>query len=156
MQNGKGSKQRPTDYKKYGPNFDSIFRKTQKQKLVEACAKVREVNGGEFDKAIKHLSAQRVDNVGVHITHCCILHGCKYGDKNCPVELGEEKQDGLCLDCDFMWEKTPEEKNKIWEEINRQFVKKAYDRYLTDFYMKKGDFPDIPLTEYEFNNPKDI
>lgn len=25
---------------------------------------------------------------GVHITHCCFEHGCKYGDNECPVELG--------------------------------------------------------------------
>lgn len=28
------------------------------------------------------------ENWGVHISHCCILHGCKYGDRDCPVKLG--------------------------------------------------------------------
>jgi hypothetical protein len=29
-----------------------------------------------------------VDNFGVHASHCCVSHGCKYGDPNCPVEKG--------------------------------------------------------------------
>ena len=36
---------------------------------------------------------------GVHRTHCCIKHGCKYNDKDCPVVSGEIKQDYLCQDC---------------------------------------------------------
>jgi hypothetical protein len=37
---------------------------------------------------------------GVHRTHCCFDHGCKYGDKDCPVELGLIKQDYKCEYCD--------------------------------------------------------
>ena len=34
---------------------------------------------------------------GVHQTHCCEKHGCKYGDdSNCPVVLGLIKQDYEC------------------------------------------------------------
>lgn len=33
---------------------------------------------------------------GVHRTHCCKKHGCKYGDKDCPVVLDEIKQDYEC------------------------------------------------------------
>jgi len=33
---------------------------------------------------------------GVHRTHCCIKHGCKYNDKDCLVVSGEIKQDYLC------------------------------------------------------------
>ena len=32
-------------------------------------------------------------------THCCILHGCKYGDDDCPVCLGIIKQKFLCDLC---------------------------------------------------------
>lgn len=28
----------------------------------------------------------------VHTEHCCIYHGCKYGDDNCPVWLGYKPQ----------------------------------------------------------------
>jgi hypothetical protein len=38
-------------------------------------------------------------SVGVHKSHCCKWHGCKYGDKNCPVVSGEEMQLYLCEDC---------------------------------------------------------
>lgn len=41
------------------------------------------------------------DNVGVHQTHCCIMHGCKYGDEDCPVENGEIRQKYICEDCDY-------------------------------------------------------
>lgn len=35
-----------------------------------------------------------------HVTHCCVDHGCKYGDdKTCPVANGEKRQDYLCPYC---------------------------------------------------------
>ena len=39
---------------------------------------------------------------GVHRTHCCFEHECKYGDKDCPVELGLIKQDYPCEECDHI------------------------------------------------------
>ena len=36
---------------------------------------------------------------GVHRTHCCVLHGCKYSDGDCPVILGNIEQKYLCEDC---------------------------------------------------------
>lgn len=36
---------------------------------------------------------------GVHRTHCCFKHGCKYGDDDCPVEIGLIAQDYLCESC---------------------------------------------------------
>lgn len=36
----------------------------------------------------------------VHQSHCCILHGCKYGDADCPVVLGIVKQEYLCETCE--------------------------------------------------------
>jgi hypothetical protein len=36
---------------------------------------------------------------GVHRTHCCLEHGCKYWDRNCPVITGQIKQDYECEDC---------------------------------------------------------
>jgi len=40
-------------------------------------------------------------NVGTHRTHCCLIHGCKYGDPNCPVVDGEVMQEYLCEDCNY-------------------------------------------------------
>ena len=39
-------------------------------------------------------------SVGVHIAHCCVLHGCKYGDKVCPVVQRRAKQEFRCEQCD--------------------------------------------------------
>ena len=39
------------------------------------------------------------NNIGVHATHCCKWHGCKYGESDCPVVSGEVKQEYLCEDC---------------------------------------------------------
>jgi hypothetical protein len=36
----------------------------------------------------------------VHAAHCCRVHGCKYGDGDCPVALGTIKQKFPCDVCD--------------------------------------------------------
>jgi len=40
-----------------------------------------------------------VNFFGVHRTHCCERHGCKYGDDDCPVELKQITQDYPCEWC---------------------------------------------------------
>lgn len=40
-----------------------------------------------------------VRNVGTHQTHCCIQHGCKYGNANCPVVNETVVQEYACEDC---------------------------------------------------------
>lgn len=42
-------------------------------------------------------------NEGVHRTHCCVIHGCKYGDVDCPVEYGIIEQDYPCQDCNGVY-----------------------------------------------------
>lgn len=37
-----------------------------------------------------------VDKQGVHTSHCCKWHGCKYGDEDCPVVIGIAEQEYLC------------------------------------------------------------
>ena len=39
------------------------------------------------------------DEWGVHETHCCFEHGCKYRNEQCPVELGIVKQRYQCESC---------------------------------------------------------
>ena len=39
---------------------------------------------------------------GVHRTHCCVLHGCKYGDEDCPVWNKKIKQDYPCEECGWV------------------------------------------------------
>jgi len=55
----------------------------------------------------------------VHTEHCCVLHGCKYGNKDCPVELGFKRQSYLCEYCDFGWENTEKENISLWKKIKK-------------------------------------
>jgi hypothetical protein len=47
---------------------------------------------------IKKLQKKK-SRVGVHRTHCCIDHGCKYGYDDCPVASGYVVQDYPCEEC---------------------------------------------------------
>lgn len=60
------------------------------------------------------------DKYGVHISHCCYIHGCKYGDKDCPVESGEVAQKYRCYDC------TEENEPYTLEEIKLLRETKSY------------------------------
>lgn len=40
-----------------------------------------------------------MSNAGVHVTHCCFEHGCKYMDPDCPVATGKLNQEYPCEDC---------------------------------------------------------
>ena len=44
------------------------------------------------------------NNIGVHAAHCCKWHGCKYGDEDCPVVLGQVEQLYTCEYCDVLLE----------------------------------------------------
>lgn len=54
-----------------------------------------------------------MSNVGVHQTHCCKLHGCKYGDENCPVVKNEIEQTYACMDCTEITEDLQEVKHSV-------------------------------------------
>jgi hypothetical protein len=41
-------------------------------------------------------------SIGVHTSHCCLQHGCKYGDDDCPVASGGHKQEYPCETCGMM------------------------------------------------------
>jgi hypothetical protein len=43
---------------------------------------------------------KQLNNDGVHVGHCCLEHGCKYGDKNCPVANGRLAAEFPCEQCD--------------------------------------------------------
>lgn len=38
---------------------------------------------------------------GVHVHHCCVDHGCKYGDVDCPVALDLFEQHHDCEYCEI-------------------------------------------------------
>ncbi len=56
-----------------------------------------------------------IERIGVHRTHCCKWHGCKYGDDDCPVANGEVEQDYLCERC-------------CWDLEDEEWVKKKLIR----------------------------
>jgi hypothetical protein len=35
----------------------------------------------------------------VHTEHCCLRHGCKYGDDDCTVATGQKPQSYPCEEC---------------------------------------------------------
>ncbi len=37
----------------------------------------------------------------VHTEHCCMVHGCKYGKKHCPVVIKEKRQSYPCESCEY-------------------------------------------------------
>lgn len=37
----------------------------------------------------------------VHTEHCCLKHGCKYGDPKCTVITKQKSQSHPCEDCDY-------------------------------------------------------
>lgn len=40
------------------------------------------------------------DPRGTHASHCCVIHGCKYGqDEACVVAMKVTQQDYLCEEC---------------------------------------------------------
>lgn len=42
-----------------------------------------------------------MSNESVHAAHCCVSHGCKYADPDCPVATGKISQNHLCEFCNF-------------------------------------------------------
>ena len=40
----------------------------------------------------------------VHTEHCCLKHGCKYGDRDCPVATGKQEQSSHCETCGLVAE----------------------------------------------------
>ena len=55
----------------------------------------RQMDAGRCDVCTAKEARQR----GVHATHCCILHGCKYGSPDCPVVLNRVGQEYPCEQC---------------------------------------------------------
>lgn len=47
---------------------------------------------------------ERDRQIGVHRTHCCLKHGCKYGRLDCPVTWKSVKQAYNCEQCEEEWE----------------------------------------------------
>lgn len=77
---------------------------------------------------------------GAHAGHCCILHGCKYGDIQCPVLNGSAEQEGPCEYCC--------EDAEQWGTTPAEILKKGQERlnsseYRTLYAVNSGTLKDI-------------
>ena len=68
-----------------------------------------------------------MSNIGVHASHCCRWHGCKYGDEDCPVVLGQVEQEYPCEYCS----------DELEEEDYYKAVVKRIDEIKTWWTAKK-------------------
>ena len=93
--------------------FEVRLEEATRYETVEAAKEEAEGLWGVNDIVHDHIV-----NVGVHETHCCVDHGCKYGDEYCPVASGEVKQLYECEECQ---EEHPRDK------ATREVIKLAQD-----------------------------
>jgi hypothetical protein len=63
-------------------------------------------------------------NTGVHRTHCCIVHGCKYNNTECPVASGDLVQDYPCEWCSMAKTSYEEAKQIVAEGSSNWFTPK--------------------------------
>jgi len=47
-----------------------------------------------------HFIPEVKENRDVHTEHCCVFHGCKYNDNDCPVENRIKRQSYPCEQCE--------------------------------------------------------
>lgn len=60
---------------------------------------------------------------GVHASHCCVVHGCKYRDDDCPVQLGTIEQKFMCMDCEADGiESTSTPGGKHYLDLSKRFM----------------------------------
>jgi hypothetical protein len=59
-------------------------------------------------------------------SHCCKLHGCKYGDDDCPVENGKEEQLYPCEYCDDAGITLSDIKYNVTNETTRKDIAYLY------------------------------
>lgn len=67
------------------------------------------------------------NNKDVHTEHCCVLHGCKYGDEDCPVATATKHQSYLCESCSYEYEWLDKEKQKdivkkLDDDVDKRYV----------------------------------
>lgn len=60
---------------------------------------VEQIAAAAYALGLRDGRAEKSDEKDVHTEHCCVEHGCKYGDDDCPVENGVQEQSYPCQDC---------------------------------------------------------
>jgi hypothetical protein len=79
---------------KVGDDFaTAIHRLNDAEQYVERYFKTQR------QACLKHQIALDKGPRCVHTEHCCVIHGCKYGNEECPVVLGISTQSYMCEEC---------------------------------------------------------
>lgn len=85
----------------------------------------------------------------VHTEHCCVYHGCKYGDEDCTVVTKLAPQSYPCEDC-----RTPEQiVTKIYHLLKGQGYEVSRDAIREIMPEKKG-FYDVRRSMFQTNPQK--
>ena len=81
------------------------------------------------------------NNIAVHRTHCCVIHGCKYNDEHCPVANGQIKQEYVCRDCNELkgWNCMDEVKAEVKKSMGGSLPYVTPDQYKE--HWADDDFP---------------
>ena len=126
----------------------------------------------EDEDRVKIPSSVPEDEWGVHRTHCCKKHGCKYDYEYCPVVLGHVKQDHKCEIGDFVFDNgcfepeiaelqkqegyffTPEQLNQLLSDV----IKDALDTAADNATIKYDQFDDMAayINTFSITNTFDI
>ncbi len=69
----------------------------------------------------------------VHTEHCCVLHGCKYGDDNCPIWLGWQKQSYCCESCWGCYDETNIPTGIDIPKVSKEEIQLRRDEYEETF-----------------------
>lgn len=97
--------------------LDKYMRETPPEEikaLIDSLDWARDEDENKTGYAAEALDLHKV-KTGVHRTHCCKRHGCKYNESDCPVTSGEVIQDHSCEYCVF------EGPIETWEDIFDRF-----------------------------------
>jgi hypothetical protein len=82
-----------------------------------------------------------VERYGVHVEHCCVRHGCKYGDdEDCPVESGKVQQSYPCESCTEDVKLHPDLMNVLRNVINENCLREIHGEDTIGVLMKAGAF----------------
>lgn len=82
-----------------GDEFDNKYKIENIIESIESTIKYDAELQVKKDAAAKGETTLSIDKWGVHETHCCLDHGCKYGEVDCPVVLKLTKQVYPCESC---------------------------------------------------------
>ncbi len=88
---------------------------------------------------VAFMNEDRVSNDGVHTSHCCAWHGCKYADEGCPVEEGRLRQEHKCESCSDQYPHMVDAAYLVWQN---DFLR--YD------LLKVSDIPEVLKRAKEF------